>query len=228
MDEKTQKFVDDASKGGSVLEAMFGGASAINRQSRTIAFPGWRGKPVDEGGLGARVTIWLLGYDEIAEAEIAANAFLREKYKFGETDFDRYWDHELRTKEIKVQTLLCALRDPETPTRPFARYARTIRQLDTDTIDALYRAFIEFLSSRSPFEHVSEKAGELEELIDALGKGQAAEIFFSRYDSISLQRIAISLAARLVKLTRANSSRSSSASDSDPSSIDSSDEPTPQ
>lgn len=210
MNERTQKFVEETTSGGdSVLERLLGGGV---RQSITIPVPGWRGKPKDEGGLDARVTIWLLGYDELAKAETDALTFLRDKLKLTESDLDRL--EGVRDLEVKVQTLHRALRDVERPTVVWARHASSIRQLEPDVIQALYEAFIEFSSARSPFQHIAS-AAELEEVISYLGKGPAAETFFSRYDSTSLRRIARSLADQLQKLTRERSSDSSSPNASD-------------
>lgn len=211
MNPNAKQAVDAIAENGCVLETLLG-EEAQQRQSHTIAFPGWRGKSLDEGGKGIRVKIWALGFDELGRAEIDANKYLRESYGLSDVDLDRYWNHELRDKEIKVQTLHRALRDVDAPTKPFARYVASIRQLDPDTIDALYREFIAFLHDRSPFAHVTSDE-ELEEMIDALGKEPTREIFFARLDSISLQRITTTLAVRLARLTRERSSDSSSQSE---------------
>jgi hypothetical protein len=210
MKEETKKWADATANGpASVLEGLLG--NGAHRQSTTIDFPGWRGKPTDEGGFAARVTIWLLGFDELAAAENDALAFLREKLKMSESDIDRL--EGVRDLEVKVQTLFRALRSTEQPTVPFARYTQSIRQLEPDTIQALYDSFIEFSVARSPFLAIKNPE-ELDEVVEYLGKGLMDETYLSRFDAPTLRRILRSLAVRLVKQASRSSSDSSSPSGS--------------
>lgn len=202
MQDKTKEWADAQAAGGSTLESLMSSA----RQSITIDFPGWRGKPKDQGGLEARVTLWLLGFDELTQAELAALKFMRDSLKMSENDVDRL--EGVRDFEVKVQTLHRAMRSVEQPTVPFARFEATIRQLEPDTVQALYDAFIEFSAARSPFQHL-KGLDELSEVLEYLGKGLLDETYLARFDATSLRRITRSLAVQVSKLASASSSGSS-------------------
>jgi len=202
LNDETKKFADTAGAGGSTLEKMLGEGMA--RPCKTMAFPGWRGKPKEEGGQGARVALWELGFDEVAKAEAEALEFLATAYKLDRYDVKALLP-EILDVETKVRTLHSALRNPDAPTVPFARQVVSLRQLAPEEIQALYEAVIMFTRERSPFITL-KSLGELEEVLAYLGKGPASETYFLRFDSVTRASIANALADRLFKAQTAVSS----------------------
>lgn len=195
MTPEAKEWVDKVGAGGmGMLEQMLQGNV---RPTKTIPFPGYRGKPKDEGGLGWRVAIWALGADETMDADAAAMEFLSTRWKIDRYDVKALFPVELDLEQ-KVQQLLKALRNPEAPTQPFARLAQSIRQLDPDEIQALFEMSLEFQRARSPL-HVVKSLEELTEVLQYLGKASTDEIFLRRYDAVSLRFIVSELVSRYMK-----------------------------
>ena len=97
------------------------------------------------------------------------------------------------------ELLAVALRDPDDLTRPFASGAASIRQLLTD--DQILFCLNELQlhqQERSPFDR-AKTWGEVEEMVDALGKGLLSTIKLQRCDRITLLNMLTTLADRAAK-----------------------------
>lgn len=124
--------------------------------------------------------------------------------------------------EMMTQVLARALMDPDKPREPFAKDAKALREtFYPDEIETCFREFSAFDAERSPLRRL-RSADDLAEVVEALGKGQTSQINLLRFDIISLRSITLSLADRVAKQTRPNSSATSQPS----ASLDDSSAPT--
>jgi hypothetical protein len=80
---------------------------------------------------------------------------------------------------------------------PFFPALQAVRQLDAVMLLALSTLYLEHVEYVNPYRSLSE--AEVEELADALSKGQQAPAMWERFDSDSLRRLLRSLVSRLVK-----------------------------
>lgn len=111
--------------------------------------------------------------------------------------------------EMMTQVLARALMDPDKPREPFAKDAKALREtFYPDEIETCFREFSAFDAERSPLRRL-RSADDLAEVVEALGKGQTSQINLLRFDIISLRSITLSLADRVAKQTRPNSSATS-------------------
>jgi len=158
------------------------------------------------------VGIWALTDDESRAAVAAATEF----YKKGGLGLDYATKVGLLDAELRVQTLLRALRDPDQPLRPFANRDSEVRRLSSDVQDALHTEYLQWLDERSPLRRIEAKGldGYIDALLEALKKGEPAAVLVSFYDTGTLRLLVGRLAHRLLSATMDNSSDSSSVSTS--------------
>ena len=175
---------------------------------------------------GAPVTITLrmaaraLTAEETEEAHADTIKWLLSKGGHEREDLISSAGDSIKDLELMTQLLARALMDPDDLRAPFAKDAAALRAaFFTDEIEACFREYSAFQAERSPLRAI-RSAEELEEVVDALGKGHGERINLLRFDVISLRSITLSLADRVVTLTRPNSSDTSSP---DASPVDSSD-----
>jgi len=167
------------------------------RPIRVIAFPGERGKQHN-----LSVGIWCLSRHELAEAEREAAKYLQDICKV--SDAQLAVGTSLAEEEIKVQLLFRALRDPREPTRQFFKEIMHLRtRLYADEITALFRAYLDFTEERSPLRSMVSSE-ELDQLVDSLGKGQAAGFVLNCFDTSLLKNIVRELAVRLATQMKRN------------------------
>lgn len=158
------------------------------------------------------VGIWALTDDESRAAVTAATEF----YKKGSIGLDYARQVGLLDAELRVQTLLRALRDPDQPLRAFAARDSEVRRLSSDVQDALHTEYLQWLDERSPLRRIEAKGLDayIDALLEALKKGEPAAALVSFYDTGTLRLLVGRLAHLLLNSTTPNSSASSSASTS--------------
>lgn len=205
------------------LSALMQLLNAEGRGSRVVPFPGYLGRPVEEGGKGARVGVWALGFDELEAATDAAWKYLADVKKFSPLQIAAHED--LLDVEKKVHILHACLRDPDEMLRSYAKSVAEVRQMHPDVIEVLFRIHLELQVERSPYDRTATLA-DMEGELEALGKGQISgtpKCLLSS-DFVTLVSIISSLAARVFRPsppTTPSSSDTSPASDSNGSSTDS-------
>lgn len=164
------------------------------------------------------VGIWALTDDESRAAVTAATEF----YKKGNIGLEYARQVGLLDAELRVQTLVRALRDPDQPLRPFAARDSEVRRLSSDVQDALHTEYLQWLDERSPLRRIEAKGLDayIDALLEALKKGEPAAALVSFYDTGTLRLLVARLAHRLLSVTTGSFSGSSSANNSPPSSSD--------
>lgn len=165
---------------------------------------------------GAPVTITLhmaaraLTAEETEEAHAETIKWLLSKGGHEREDLISTAGDSIKDLELMTQLLARALMSPESIREPFAPDAAALRAaLYTDEIEACFREYSAFQAERTPIRAL-RSADELEEVVDALGKGHGERINLLRFDVISLRSITLSLADRVARQTRPSSSDTSS------------------
>lgn len=163
--------------------------------------------------LGGRLTgvtfavKWVPASVRVESASLALKTCL-ETFKLDRTDLYGETGEAVLELETKVQLLFRAMCDPQDSNRPMAASPDEIRQLlDPDEVTLAYNEWLSWQLERSPL-HRAKSLQEVERIVDDLGKGYMPTTFLKSCEPDSLRAIAISLADRLAKLTKHNSSRS--------------------
>lgn len=189
-----------APPGSSPLAKLIGNLD--HRPVRVLPFPGFE---------GATVALWALTDDESrAAVEDATSTTVRTR----KLTLELARSFGLFDQEVRVQTLLRAMRHPDAPALPFAASADEVRKLSNDVQDALMAAYLEWLDERSPLKKLNpdQLDAQIDALCAALGKGEPAAALVSFYDTGTLRQLLLRSAHRLLSATKGSSSGSSSAS----------------
>lgn len=170
------------------------------RPCKVISFP----------GTTSPVALFNLFDHETRVARVAAVKYLVEGLKLSELHLAHF--PEMGDEEVKIQELFLALRDPAAPEVPFAKSPEEIRQsLTPDQREALFREYLVFADERSPIKRLNSR-GEVDALLEELGKASGAKTSLACYDSISLEWMVRYAATRLAMQTTPTPSDSSLAS----------------
>lgn len=136
-----------------------------------------------------------VGLDQVQEARRAAWDFFTLGAKRVSLEYLDEHKQELRAEQ-DVQELAIALRDPDNSAQPWGTAAE-IRRLHPDEIEVLHRIVVEYQKEHSPLS-AAETIADLEEKLDALGKGQGKD-WLAVCDFATLASIVTGLATRLTR-----------------------------
>lgn len=120
--------------------------------------------------------------------------------------------------ETKLQILVRALVSPEEPTERLVGSSDELRALlEPDEVTALFNEFVAWQEERSPISR-ARSWEEVEDFLEALGKGRVPPTRLKNFDSSSLRFMLSELAVRHWRPTSPPCSDTSPSSDGDPSS----------
>lgn len=189
---------------------------------------------VEKGRLvGVPLALLALSADESQEATIAAHKQLvSERAWEAENLFTEGGTASLNL-ETAVQFLARALVvppgkevvDPAEVQRVAASPDDLRKHLQADEVSLLWSMYLEHVQERSPLSRAASWE-EVEETLEALGKGQVSTFVLSGFDAVTLRFITHELARRLYTPTSSPSSDTSPSSESPPASPGSSDSTT--
>lgn len=97
--------------------------------------------------------------------------------------------------ETKMQVLFRALVDPADPAVAYAANVDEVRVLEPDEVSVLFNEFVTFQEERSPMTRASSWE-EVEDLLEALGKGSVPKTRLNSFDASSLRFMLHELAVR--------------------------------
>jgi hypothetical protein len=152
--------------------------------------------------VNATFAVRALSAGEMEEAHAEAIKWLVSKGGHQREDLIGATGDSMLELELMTQLLARALMHPDRTREPAVKDAAMLRDLMfSDEIEACFREYTAFQAERSPLRNI-RSADELREVVDALGKGRGSSINLLRFDVISLRNITLSLADRVVTLTR--------------------------
>ena len=125
--------------------------------------------------------------------------------------------------ELAAQAHLLAksLVEPSDPSKPFADSGeQVLRLLQVDEITGLFAILTEYQAERSPVSSGALSLDKIDGVLDDLGKGLLAPIWWRSYASATLARFTQRAADRLATLTRLKSSPSGSLTSSPSDGLD--------
>lgn len=163
-----------------------------SRSMRIYPFPGHR---------DITIAVRLLSDGELDDVRAAAQAVVRDQAK------KRGWkpeamveiDPDCHQRAIERHIVFRSMFDPETiqnddPAR-FFETPEDVAKLDSSTVTMLMHLYLEHQEWVNPLEVLDQE--QVDELIDALGKASAPEVFLAGFAPNTLRRFAISMASRL-------------------------------
>lgn len=174
-------------------------------------------------GLGGRlagvaVGVRTLPLSEVQRATADAIRYLTEECGFKEEHLYTELGEEVLDVETRLQILVRALVSPEEPTERLASSPDELRALlEPDEVTQLFNEFVAWQEERSPISR-ARSWEEVEDFLEALGKGRVPPTRLKNFDSSSLRFMLSELAVRHWKPTSPPCSDTSPSSDDDPSS----------
>lgn len=174
-------------------------------------------------GLGGRLAgvaaaVRALPVGDVQRATADAIRYLTEDCGFKEEHLYTELGEGVLDAETKLQLLARALVEPEAPTERLASSPDELRALlEPDEVSALFNEFIAWQEERSPLSR-ARSWEEVEDFLQALGKGRVPPTRLSAFDSSSLKFMLNKLACRHYRPTNPPSSDTSPSSENDPSS----------
>lgn len=195
----------------SALSLLSGLVSRTARRTTTVRLPGELGADEEAGS----VSFVPLRGQEAQDCELAAQEHLLLKRHLPEFLLPQEIGQTMMNDEIVTQILARVMRAPNNLTQRFADNASEVRaMLDVDQRAAIYKEFLAFMESISPFHKLSLE--EIAEVMADVGKTtahtEAVRNSLTYYDSGTLRNIIILLWNEVTTLRKKVSSATSSQS----------------
>lgn len=140
---------------------------------------------------GQRVGVRMLRDEEVDEARVEAQHFLKEKGVIVEID-PEFFDREIQ-RRLVARAFVDAESDADFAA-PFFESVADVRSLDSVMVRHLYELYVAHVHAMDPLLGASVE--EVDEIVEALGKSASAERL-TQLDRLSLLNCVLSMASRL-------------------------------
>ncbi len=189
---------------GSALRALMGDLG--QRPTTTVKVP-------IKKGVDADVTLWALTQREENDARKAAYKFIKDELAFSEVELA--WDEQRAINDaIVVEVLWRAMRHPQNKLVPFSTDANELRDfLGTQVLQGLFIEYVKWNKEQAWLLTVEDPVGELDKLVDHMGKARPVEQLLSRYDTTLLRQLLPLAVNRLLDALNLNSKATSSSNE---------------
>jgi hypothetical protein len=160
-------------------------------------------------GVELTIPMWALTQQEEHDAKIRAHKYVKDYLAF--TEVDLAWDEQQALADaVAAEVLAISLRNPKNVTLPFANDAQEIRTLlPSAVIGTLTTEYVKYQREQAWLQNVEDPVGELDKLVDLLGKGIPVSALLTRYDGDTLRSLLHSAVDRLASAASPTSSTSS-------------------